>query len=153
MNRSFRASSIGLLSGAIASTALIATLHDGLWSLLLGVAIGVAYSAALRPTRRAYADNLMAGGSLGVPLWCLISVIAVPLLSGQMPEWSAEQMRHHFPALVGWVVFGAFLGITNQASQDVAEYFFGPEPAPKAPAVSVSKRIVILGGGFAGMRT
>src|SRR6201981_618972 len=153
MNRSFRASSIGLLSGAIASTALIATLHDGLWSLLLGVAIGVAYSAAVRPTRRAYADNLMAGGSLGVPLWCLISVIAVPLLSGQMPEWSAEQMRHHFPALVGWVVFGAFLGITNQASQDVAEYFFGPEPAPKAPAVSVSKRIVILGGGFAGMRT
>jgi NADH:ubiquinone reductase (H+-translocating) len=153
MNRSFRGSSIGLLSGAIASTALIATLHDGLWSLLLGVAIGVAYSAAVRPTRRAYADNLMAGGSLGVPLWCLISVIAVPLLSGQMPEWSAEQMRHHFPALVGWVVFGAFLGITNQASQDVAEYFFGPEPAPKAPAVSVSKRIVILGGGFAGMRT
>jgi NADH:ubiquinone reductase (H+-translocating) len=153
MNRSFRRNSIGLLSGAIASTALTATLHYGPWSLLLGVAIGVAYSAAVRPTRRAYADNLMAGGSLGVPLWGLISVIAVPLLSGQMPEWNAEQMRHHFPALVGWVVFGAFLGITNQASQDVAEYFFGPEPAPKAPAVSVSKRIVILGGGFAGMRT
>jgi NADH:ubiquinone reductase (H+-translocating) len=153
MNRSFRRNSIGLLSGAIASTALTATLHYGPWSLLLGVAIGVAYSAAVRPTRRAYADNLMAGGSLGVPVWGLISVIAVPLLSGQMPEWNAEQMRHHFPALVGWVVFGAFLGITNQASQDVAEYFFGPEPAPKAPAVSVSKRIVILGGGFAGMRT
>jgi NADH:quinone reductase (non-electrogenic) len=153
MNRSFRRNSIGLLSGAIASTALTATLHYGPWSLLLGVAIGVAYSAAVRPTRRAYADNLMAGGSLGVPLWGLISVIAVPLLSGQMPEWNAEQMRHHFPALVGWVVFGAFLGITNQALQDVAEYFFGPEPAPKAPAVSVSKRIVILGGGFAGMRT
>jgi Pyridine nucleotide-disulphide oxidoreductase len=153
MNRSFRRNSIGLLSGAIASTALTATLHYGPWSLLLGSAIGVAYSAAVRPTRRAYADNLMAGGSLGVPLWCLISVIAVPLLSGQMPEWSAEQMRHHFPALVGWVVFGAFLGITNQASQDVAEYLLGPEPAPKAPAVSVSKRIVILGGGFAGMST
>jgi len=61
MNRSFRGNSNGLVSGAIASTALVATLHDGLWSLLLGSAIGVAYCGALRPTRRAYADNLMAG--------------------------------------------------------------------------------------------
>jgi NADH:ubiquinone reductase (H+-translocating) len=151
MNPSVRRQSIGILSGAVASTVLTATLHYGIWSSILGIAIGLAYSAAVRPTRRAYADNLMAGGSLGVPLWGLISVIAVPLLFGQMPEWNAEQMRQHFPALVGWVVYGALLGIVNQALQDSAEYFFGPEPAPKVPAVSVDKRIVILGGGFAGM--
>ena len=153
MNRSFRRISIGILSGAVASTALIATLHYGVWSLILGVAVGVAYSAAFPPTQRAYVDNLMAGGSLGVPLWGLISVIAVPLISGQMPQWSAEQMRQHFPALVGWVVYGAFLGIIHQALQDSAEHFFGPAAAPKVSAVSVTKRIVILGGGFAGMRT
>jgi hypothetical protein len=68
----------------------------------------------------------MAGGSIGVPLWCLISVIGVPLLSRQMPDWSAEQVRQHFPALVGWVVYGALLGIISQALQDGAEYFFGP---------------------------
>jgi len=144
MKRSFRGSSIGLLSGAIASTALIVTLHYGLWSLLLGVAVGVAYSAAVRPTRRAYADKLMAGGSLGVPLWGLISVIAFPLLSGQMPEWSSEQMRQHFPALVGWVVYGALLGTIHQALYDIAEHFYGPDSTPKVSAVSVSKRIVIL---------
>src|SRR5229473_2146499 len=91
MNRSFRRISIGILSGAVASTALIATLHYGVWSLILGVAVGVAY--------------------------------------------------------------GAFLGIIHQALQDSAEHFFGPEAAAKVPAVSVTKRIVILGGGFAGMRT
>jgi NADH:ubiquinone reductase (H+-translocating) len=153
MNLKFRRHAVGIFSGALASTVLIATLHYGLWSSILGIAIGAAYSAAFRPTRQAYADSLMAGGSLGVPLWGLISVIAVPLLSGQMPEWSAEQMRQHFPALVGWVVYGASLGIIHQALQDGAEHFFGPEPAPKVPAASVSKRIVILGGGFAGMRT
>ena len=153
MNPTFRRYVIGIFSGAVASAVLAATLHYGIWSLILGVAIGAAYSAAFRPTRQAYADSIMAGGSLGVPLWGLISVIAVPLLSRQMPEWSAEQMHQHFPALVGWVVYGASLGILNQALRDGAEYFFDPEPAPEAPAVSVSKRIIILGGGFAGMRT
>jgi len=128
-------------------------MQHGVWSLILGVVTGAAYSAARQPARRAYIDNLMTGGSLGVPLWSLISVIAVPLLSGQMPEWTAEQIRQHFPALVGWVVYGASLGIIKQALDDIAERSFGPELAPQAPQVSVRKRIVILGGGFAGMRT
>src|SRR5258708_37774089 len=111
MNRSFRRICIGILSGAVASTALIATLHYGVWSLILGVAVGVAYSAAFPPTQRAYVDNLMAGGSLGVPLWGLISVMAVPFLFCQMPEWGAGHIRPHFPAFVGWggerALFGA----------------------------------------------
>jgi len=153
MNRSFRLNLIGILSGAVASAALLATLHYGVWSLVLGVAIGAAYSAAQRPTGREYADNLMAGGALGVPLWGLITVIAAPLLSGQMPEWSAEQMRRHFPALLGWVVYGALLGIAHQVLRDGADRFFGREAADQAPTVLLTKRIVILGGGFAGMRT
>src|SRR5260370_1365920 len=153
MSQSFRRNSIGLLSGAIASTALTATLHYGHWSFLLGAAIGVAYSAAVRPPRRAYADNLMVGGSLGVPLWGLISVIAIPLLSGQMPEWSAEQMRSQFPALVRWVLYGASLGLVTQGLTDIAERFLGPETEVALPAPEEKKRIVILGGGFAGMRT
>ena len=153
MNWIFRRTLIGILSGAVASTTLIAALHYGLWSLFLGAAIGTAYSVAEPPTRGAYADQLMTGGSLGVPLWGLISVIAMPLLSGQMPEWNADQMRQHFPALIGWVVYGAVLGITHQGLDDITKHFFGTELLPKAPSVSVRKRIVILGGGFAGMRT
>lgn len=142
-----------MLCGAAASIVLPATPAHWGWSSILGVVVGAAYSATLRPARKAYVDNLMAGGALGVPLWGLISVIAMPLISGQMPEWSAEQMRQHFPALVGWVTYGASLGIMVQALSDVAEHFFGPEPVRKVSAVSVKNRIVILGGGFAGMRT
>jgi NADH dehydrogenase len=93
----------------------------------------------------------MAGASLGIPLWGLISVIAVPIMVGQRPEWSAEEMRQHFPALVAWVVYGATLGIAIQTLQDLAALFFGPEPEPMVSTVSVKNRIVILGGGFAGM--
>src|SRR5271156_1096628 len=153
MKTILRRCSLGLLSGATASAFVARTLSHGVWNLILGVAVGAVYSASLRPARKEYVDNVMAGASLGFPLWGLISVIAMPLISGQRPEWNAEQMRQHLPALVAWVVFGASLGIITQALNDVAERFLGSEPAPKPSAASLKNRIIILGGGFAGMRT
>src|SRR5260370_23888093 len=107
----------------------------------------------MRRTPDAYVDNLMTGGALGVPLWGLISVITLPLMSGQRPEWSAEQMRAHFPALLGWVLFGALLGVVTPGLSDLAEKIFGPRSQALPPASGEKKRIVILGGGFAGMKT
>jgi NADH dehydrogenase len=143
---------IGTIAGALSSAALLATVGHPLFSVAFGIAIGAAYSASLRPTRGAYVDNLMAAAALGVPLWALVSVIALPLFSGRMPEWSAAQMRQHFPALVGWVIYGAALGLITQALNDAVERVVGPEPVSSPPGVSEKKRIVVLGGGFGGMR-
>ena len=152
MNTLLRRSVIGGIAGALSSAALVATGEHPIVSVVLGVGIGAAYSATLRPTRGAYVDNLMAAASLGVPLWTLISLIALPLSFGQMPDWSATQMRQLFPALVGWVVYGAGLGLTTQAMNDIVVRASGPEPVPSPRASAEKKRIAILGGGFAGMR-
>jgi len=153
MQRFVRRAAIGALAGSAASAALIATLgHAGL-GLLLGAAIGVAFAVTTGPSPGAYVDNMMAAGALGIPLWGILSVITFPLLQGQMPEWSAGQMREHFPALVGWVLFGVALGLLTQTFNDLAQRLFGPEPVPHAASVGPSKRIVVLGGGFAGMKT
>jgi NADH dehydrogenase len=144
---------LGVLAGGIASAALIYTVPHPLVGVLLAAFVGAAYSVSMSPTRGAYVDNMMTAAALGVPLWALISVVAIPLMAGRVPDWSAEQMRTHFPALVGWVLYGAVLGLFTQGFNDLATRIFGPEPARASSPPEEVKRILILGGGFAGMKT
>ena len=151
MERLVRRATIGGIAGILASVPLISALGYIPGVLLLGAILGAAFAVLTGPTPGAYLDNMFTAGAYGVPLWAVVSVITLPLLSGQMPEWSAEQIRSHFPVLVGWVLYGLTLGICTQFLNDMAARLFGAGAPHAADTGAPKKRVVILGGGFAGM--
>jgi NADH:ubiquinone reductase (H+-translocating) len=152
MNRGLRRTIAGSAAGVIASIALVFALGYPVLSVALGVAIGIAYAFFFVPSRDAYVDNLMSGAALGIPWWGLVNIIAIPLFHSRSPQWDADQMRAQVPALVGWVVYGSAVGLLAQVFTDLLDKVLGPEPPLIDPSTLPKTRIVILGGGFAGMK-
>jgi NADH dehydrogenase len=148
-----RRSLIGLLAGVLSSVILVLTLPEHLVGLLLGSVVGIGYSTAFRAPQKAYAHRAMMAAASGIGLWGGINLLLLPLLLGQPPQWTAQEMRLLFPALVGWVLYGASLGLLVQGMSDLATHVLGPEYTPPKPEHPIETRIVIVGGGFAGMTT
>ena len=151
--RYLRSAIIGLLAGLVSSLILTMTLDSIHEAVLLGSVIGIPYVVAFRNVQRLYIDSVMTAAALGIPLWAFVSVVVFPLISGQPPQWTADGMRTMLPQLVVWVWYGAVLGLAAEALSRITASWPDPDSfLPKAPSVPTEK-IVILGGGFAGMAT
>jgi len=152
MNRFVRRGILGALAGSAASTPLMFLTTSRGAELALALVAGAIYSACVPPTRGAYADNIMAAASLGIPLWGVTSILLLPVLSRNQMAMAAVDIQAQFAPLVGWILCGALLGAFLQSFSEIAETLYGAEVQPSSSPATSLTRIVILGGGFGGMK-
>ena len=152
MNRFVRRALLGALSGSAAATPLLLLSTRGRLEFMLAIAAGSMYAACIPRARGSYADSITGAASLGIPLWGISSVILLPVLSGNRMALDAAGMQTHFAPLVGWILFGALLGAILKTVSEMAEVWLGTETVPALTPAAKLPRIVILGGGFGGMK-
>jgi NADH dehydrogenase len=119
-----------------------------------GGVLGVAYAWLFRPA--SYAESLMSGMAFGVLGWLALPLSLLPAAAGAGPRWEAAAVAAGLPALFGYLAQGALLGVGYHALVDQVSRRIGLEdverPAPRSPR-PVERRVVVLGGGFAGVAT
>ncbi len=108
---------------------------------------------ALAPGASTYAESAATAATLALLPWALVSVIGLPLLSGQPPQWTASGMRALFPSLVIWMLIGALAGLLLHALATLVGPRLSPETGPVEHTATPATRVVIPGGGFAGGTT
>ena len=152
MNITIRRALVGGIAGAIASIGLIPTFTMPLPALLIGVVFGI-FVCLLLNGQHELLDGMLTAAALGIPLWLVINVIALPLLNGEPAQWTNTGLQVAFPALVGWVLYGLVLGALFPPLTWVFNRIFGPIIIAIPTKPEIKTRIVVLGGGFAGATT
>ena len=86
----------------------------------------------------------------GLMLWIIGPLTIGPALDGAAPTWSVEAASRHFPSLIAHLMYGGGVGVLLAVAARAGAGRGADAPTPsqrdKQPL-----RIVILGGGFAGM--
>jgi NADH dehydrogenase len=110
------------------------------------VVIGVVLGAVARGARQGLAMTASAGVLLGTLGWLVYSLTLEPLVHGQLPTWSAASAARTYPELVGDILHG---GLTGFLLHFLAGAWALKERVRRWPEQRA--RIVVVGGGFAGV--
>jgi len=144
---------VGAAAGTAASFPLVETSAAPHANVLLGALVGAAFVAGLGRERASPVERATAACALAIPLWLLVSCVAVPALGWRPPALGAGPVGAQFPALVGWSLYGCLLGLFAELLSALVDRSLGPEAARPAEQPGPPRRVVILGGGFSGMTT
>ena len=119
--------------------------------LVIGAAVGAAFARVMPLRRRGeHASHITLALMAGLLLWIVGPLTIGPALDGAAPSWSVEAASRHFPSLIAHLMFGGGLGVLLALAAR-AGLGHGAEAPTSSRAAKQPVRVVILGGGFAGM--
>jgi NADH:ubiquinone reductase (H+-translocating) len=121
------------------------------WALFIGfvVAVGAALGLALGPHHRGLAGAASGGMLIGLLGWLVWSLTVEPVVGGQVPTWSIADAGLAYRYLVGDLLHG---GLTGVLLQVLISRLPGLRRSDEETASPIGRpRVVIVGGGFAGV--
>lgn len=148
-----RRASIGLVAAGIAGMVLLKAGTQPIAEYVFGVVAGIGYAVLMPPRKNAYIDSIMAAGSFGLPLWGISNIVLFPALGGRFMDAGLASMQERLPDLFLWILFGVLFGLLAQLGSDGVQRIWGEEAQENTSPPVASRHILILGGGFAGMKT
>lgn len=118
-------------------------------SFLVGVTVaGAVIGSVVGYRSRGLAAAAAGAGLIGLLGWLMFVLSGDPLLHGQWPTWSVQAAARAYPPLVGDLLDGAVTGVVLHGLLGWRTRRGGARAVSPARALS---RVVIVGGGFAGL--
>jgi NADH dehydrogenase len=114
---------------------------------LMGMIFGILFGESSSRTP----ESLMNGLTFGLFWWILVSLNLIPILMGIGPQWQVALVAKTLPILMGFLLQGSIIGLFYPLLfQGITLKIFPLHEEMESPP-SIKHRIVILGGGFAGV--
>ena len=109
--RIFETMKSGAVAGLLASLPFAAIMgHVGL-ALLLGAALGATYGVLFRRECPTPGAAVAWGFVYGFLAWIAMPITLIPLWRGDACRWSADAAGERLPALIGYLLLGATIGL------------------------------------------
>ena len=119
------------------------------WVVFLGsaTAVGAVIGLVTDHRPRELAAAASGGALVGLSGWLVFALTLAPLLHGVAPTWTVAAATSTYRALIGAVLHGALTGAALQGLRSV----WPRRSAAGRESVTPLTRVVIVGGGFAGV--
>lgn len=163
--RASRALVVGGLAGLAGSrvfasvgSAMLSPLPGGdasrtLQHLATAAAIGAVYGLLFQRAVRGLGSCMGWGMAYGMLWWCLGPMTAVPLLRGEVIDWSVDRAAAAYGLFVAHVFFGLLLGLLYEAVDKVWQALFvESDPLHREPeGIGTRFTLALLWGAVAGL--
>ncbi|MEM7119054.1 MAG: NAD(P)/FAD-dependent oxidoreductase [Chloroflexota bacterium] len=120
------------------------------WVSVAAILIGGSYAVLFEPQQDHLAENAATGLVLGIILWFVWAISLHPFLLGRGHSWASEDAVTAVPKLITYILQGGLVGLIygtlyHRIAQPLGLF------APAYVKPEISKRVVIVGGGYAGV--
>ena len=160
-NRIFLGAVAGILSAGLvslflqnsitANTTPVIDLVGGTQLILIsGLLTGLAYALIFQSIKDGLYSDMLKGVLLGFFMWVVFALNIFPLIMINAPMWAADSVRNIFPSMLAHLLVGGLTGFLYSVLVKVLGVYL-PLSRDDVPTAEAIQRVVILGGGYAGV--